>query len=272
MISRNAAFEGPALRRAFTLIELLVVIAIIAILASMLLPALSKAKIKASRIKCVNNIRQLTLAAQLYASDYEDHIPPNYVQSPDAWIGGSVVGLPGATNVWDIKNGKLWPYNESLPIYRCPSDKVQVTVRGRPFPRVRSFSMNGAFGETSANVVQSVHPGVPQVVKFSAMNDPSPAKANLFIDEQAGEDEISIDDGYFAVQLGRRNFWRNAPASRHGNGGVLSFGDGHSEFVAWQEPRTQFLEGLDKTVRPRGVDKDFRTLHWASYPRDTFPN
>lgn len=131
--------------------------------------------------------------------------------------------------------------------------------------------MNGAFGVTDQWAADSVHPGQAQVVKFSAMNDPSPAQANLLIDEQSDVDESSIDDGYFAVQFGRRNFWRNAPASRHGNGGVLSFGDGHSEFVAWQEPKTQFLKGRDKT-NVRMTDRDYRVLHWASYPRSTFPN
>src|SRR4051812_29215370 len=106
-------------RRGFTLIELLVVIAIIAILASMLLPALAKAKAKSQGIRCMSNAKQLQLGWHLYTVDNEERLPLNWLGNANAWISGNVSSLPGATNEADIKNGKLWIYNPSVGIYQC---------------------------------------------------------------------------------------------------------------------------------------------------------
>src|SRR6202035_356281 len=102
------------------------VIAIIAILAAMLLPALSRAKEKAQSIKCLNCMKQLTLCWVMYAGDNDDRVVHNWLlpsglSSPEAWISGDVSRPLGATNLNDIRNNRLFAYNTSVGIYKCPS-------------------------------------------------------------------------------------------------------------------------------------------------------
>jgi prepilin-type processing-associated H-X9-DG protein len=240
------------------LIELLVVIAIIAILAAMLLPALAQAKRKAQAIGCINNLKQLTLAANVYAGDFKDAIVPNTGGALDAWVPGGtpsldVTSLPGATNTANVTTGFLWPYNQSLGIYKCPGD--QDILPGATTTRVRNYSLNGMMG-ANEGFGEDVHPGIKENLKLSSVRSPGPSTASFFVDEQSSASPLSsktsIDDGFFAVDSGNGSqttynsqIWRNVPASRHGNFGQFSFADGHADKIKWLEPDTHLLQGLD---------------------------
>ena len=251
---------------AFTLIELLVVIAIIAILASMLLPALGKAKTKAQGIACLNNEKQLTLAWLMYADDHNDNLVWNDL-TPDGsgWVRGIMnydPGNPHNTNIANLLNpsyAKLAPYTKAAGIYKCPADPSRVIAQGKRYPRVRSISMSQAMN--SRDDWLSFITKKPYVVfrKTADLNLMGASKAYVFIDEHPD----SLNFGDFAVAVVDDATFASAyivdvPASYHNGAGGISFGDGHAEVHRWIDSRTRlpvkFQTGLNVLPSPRNKD------------------
>ena len=249
--------QPRARNRGFTLIELLVVIAIIAILAAMLLPALSRAKAKAQGTYCMNNSRQLILGWKMYVEDNREVLP--FVKhGPYAWMDGWL-DYTAARDNWDpemhIKKSILWPYCKSPQIFKCPADSSMVNVLGRSLPRVRSVaSLNwvGGRGENRpmgwSNTDYGTTSGEARIYrKSSDMVNPGPSMTFVFLDER----EDSINDGMFVVAMEGAPRGVGAspnpsaygivdyPASYHGNAGGFAFADGHAEIKRWRDPRTQ---------------------------------
>jgi prepilin-type N-terminal cleavage/methylation domain-containing protein/prepilin-type processing-associated H-X9-DG protein len=260
----------------FTLIELLVVIAIIAILAAILLPVLSRAKVRAQGVVDFNNLKELTLAAQVYASENQDYIMPNVIGASNSWVTGDVSGNPldptGPTNVSYLMISLLYQYNKNVGIYKCPSDTVQV-IGMSGASRVRSYSLNCMMGGNGSGLSSVVPGGIPPNLKFGSIRGPEPSSASFFVDEQGWNTKAttSIDDGYFAVVYNSVGpIWQNVPASRHGNHGQFSFADGHVGIMKWVEPNTQNLQGVSANSH-KEPDLDFRQVWMSTYASGGYP-
>lgn len=235
---KNLFSRQPGRTHGFTLIELLVVIAIIAILAGMLLPALSKAKSKAQGIYCLNNHRQLMLAWRLYTEDHNDYLPfayggntPNALTS-STWVQGHMRNDPTNTIYFELsplskyigRNDKVW---------KCPGDRTK---------QVRSMSMNYLVGGdgTAANANPPFYGQWTSHSNFRLYRKmteiPNPTDTWVIMDERPD----LINDAFFVVDMANYNNPRAAqlidhPGIQHNNACGLSFADGHAEIKRWRD-------------------------------------
>ena len=230
-------------RRAFTLIELLVVLAIIGLLASLLLPALARARQKGLAAACLSNLKQLAVCWHAYTGDNTDFLPPNnsIMSLNNAVISAQVSWCPDHprtdTNTVALEEGVLFPYNRSTGIYRCPADRS--TLDGSSQLRNRSYNMSQSVNGWPEYLVELHLPGVsdiPAWKKFSEISRPVPASLFVFIDEHPD----TLVDSQFGNPVGIPYFsqtWFDLPSDRHGQGANLSFADGHVERWKWKAPK-----------------------------------
>ena len=256
--SRIPPFATGAEERGFTLIELLVVIAIIAVLAALLLPALSQAKGRAQAVMCLNNTKQLTLAWHVYVGDHEDRLPYNLVMTPGGtrtplnWVNNVMTwGLDSDnTNTATITEASLGPYSGSMGIYHCPSDQALSAIQSAAGwdGRIRSYSMNAMVGDAGDFSASGFNINNPDYTQFFELTQiPQPADIFVFLDEHPD----SIDDGYFLERATEDAYpsayggpayknaqWIDLPATYHNRATAFSFADGHSALRRWLQADT----------------------------------
>ena len=259
-------------RKAFTLVELLVVIGIIAVLISMLLPALNKARAQAARVKCESNMRQLMSSCNMYAGENQMYIPFCNWGDPTqlAWVRAnppSTTGVYGygwlyaaqnkrigyisqINGPWPtpypalgIETGVLWPYLRNPAIYHCPAATETGNYQGTEF--LTSYLMNGAecgYGRLTPGATPP-YPTPTPGLKFTSFHD----NANCVLFWEVSEDvSMGIQNGGAPWNDGASQPAEEQLADRHDLGANVAFLDGH---VEWWDPGTWYYEAR----KPTGV-------------------
>jgi prepilin-type N-terminal cleavage/methylation domain-containing protein/prepilin-type processing-associated H-X9-DG protein len=241
-LRRNRSAAG------FTLIELLVVIAIIAILAGMLLPALSKAKSKAHSIACINNNKQLSLAALVYSTDFNDAWPLNNEGDPNlnlanppaghqakVWAegreGSNLNSEQDARGMISDRVSLLAPYVKEKECFRCPGDKKLRRVGNQTIRWPRSYGMNAYVAWN-----RPVYSGLPNETRYLVFRKTSTPQggAQIFLFGEIHPD--SICRPMFGVNMDLTTIY-HVPGNYHGRISNFSYLDGHAESRRWADDR-----------------------------------
>ena len=233
-----------ARRKAFTLVELLVVIAIIALLMAILMPVLERAREQGLRAVCLNNLRQLVLAWNLYADENDGKIVRGDIREHDNEHPDEI---PWVEKDWPqrdftddqiieaIKAGALYHYTKNMKLYRCPNALVH---------EYRTYSIVDSMNADNYN-------GGPMLKHRTEIRKPT--DRIVFI-ENSGATPVGGWSIYY-----QRPAWRDEPPNRHGDGGTLGFADGHSEYWKCKDPLTptfnEFNTGIWKAIDfPNSLD------------------
>lgn len=256
---------------AFTLLELIVVIALIAVLAGLLLPALSSARTNAASAACMGHLGQLQKAWLLYVDDHHGTLPPNgsrkvefdQVSTPGSWVVGNA---QIETNTANLETGVLFPYLRFAAVYRCPADKSTV-LEAPHLRRNRSYSMSlwlspDVVSGTAADLFSEDEKKL--LGRFATIERRGTSRTWVFMDEHP----VSLDDGVFIISglpansptAGSGQWWVSFPGTQHRKGANLSFADGHVEHHRWRHHRTPAIYTGGPT--PTVSDADLADQQW----------
>jgi prepilin-type N-terminal cleavage/methylation domain-containing protein/prepilin-type processing-associated H-X9-DG protein len=260
---KHSAYKTPALRSAFTLIELLVVITIIAVLAALLLPALSRAKAKAYQVQCLNNLKQLSLTWHLYAGDSSEQLVANgYSIDPlyKTWVAGEehnhVAAFGNTSYLVDPQYALFATYLKTAAVYRCPADHSTRDISGTPTARIRTYALNsylnwqfGAFNNNSPNFLN--------FRKNADVEAHNPSDLLTFIDTSPP----SVCFPAFEIPMVSFVFFHR-PTVEHNRSGNVTFADGHVEAHRWTSAQTWDLAHTTTT----GPSPDPDWIHSGGAP------
>lgn len=288
--------SAKRIKKGFTLIELLVVISIIALLISILMPALNKAREQATGSVCLGNQKNLMLAYIMYADENDGRVVGSYVPrsdqtsrfvrhqwvfspqaddgSPRDFYGGTVPTLQDRIN--GLKAGKLWKYLKTHEVYHCPGDnRVRKGTRNaapdkRYFYIYRSYSLPDVLAATSDNQISYI---AKPFRKFDQIKNPT--RRYSFVEvAYAGNTSFIYNHGGWSFQPWPNGYvdgrWWDPLGYFHNRAASFSFFDGHAEMHHWVHEGTwEFFQNPSSTGSspnpPIAVNEDIKWL-WMQYP------